>query len=208
MCEYLRVCVCFGREQEDIELERKIRFIQYSNERALAVPHHDRPQQDDVHDPQHSLSFLSIAPSKTFVPYNSRTDSSLSGNNVGIIKGMDHGHSLLCHKSFGFGSCLIVIVSKQPNLHSRPSVYPHGVHLDARSGERHDNDGAATQHTSRHGHALCVITGGTSHHTVVQFLTSQVSHFVVGTTEFERKDGLGVFPFEQDGVFQMLSWSW
>ena len=117
---------------------------------------------------------------------------------------MDHGHALLDFESFGFGGCLVVVVSKEPYLHGGTPVNPDGVDLDAGGGQGHDDNGPAPQHPGRHGYTLGVVSGRTSHHTPFELLSRQMSHFVVGSTQLEGKDGLCILTLEQNGVFQML----
>jgi hypothetical protein len=43
---------------------------------------------------------------------------------------------------------------------------------------------------------LGVVAGGTTHHALVQQVSTQVRHFVVGATNFEGKHRLRIFTFE------------
>jgi hypothetical protein len=132
------------------------------------------------------------------------TNRPLSRNNIGVIEGMDHGHTFFRHQSICFCRCFVIIVPKESYFDGGAAMRADGIDFNGWCGKRHHNDSSTPQHPCRHGNTLRMIASTACHHTTHQIVTSQVSHLVVGTTNFKREDWLGVFAFEQDGVFQML----
>ena len=122
-----------------------------------------------------------------------------------VVERVYHRQALLELKPLRLGRGLVVVVPHEPYLHSLPPVPTHGVHLDARRGERHAYHGAAPEHPRREGDALGVVSGGAGDDTPGEGVGGEGCHLVVRAADLEGEDGLGVLPFEEDCVVEKLS---
>lgn len=79
-----------------------------------------------------------------------------------------------------------------------------GIDFDRGRGQRHANYRSASEAFGRQCHALGVISGGAGHDSAGEGRGGQGRHGVVGSAYFERKDRLGIFSFQEDGVVEQL----
>ena len=96
---------------------------------------------------------------------------------------------------------LVVIIAVQHDLAAQVS---DRLDLDLGRGERHHDERRYAARPCRERHALRVIAGRCADDPAFCADRGQLRDLVVGTTNFERKDRLLVFPLEQYFVVQTL----
>ena len=128
-------------------------------------------------------------------------DRSLTGDDIGIVKGMDEDVLMLFLK---FECVQVGIGIAVP---AEDDLGPQGadrVGFEFGSGHGHDNMRLAAELTGTEGDTLGMVSGGRADDATLEFGGCQSRHFIVGTTEFEAVDRLFVFALEPDLVSQSV----
>ncbi len=128
---------------------------------------------------------------------NLHGDRALSGDDVGIIKGVDEHQPALPAQFDRVFISLIVVIAVQHDLSAEIS---HRLHFDVGSGHRHDDDGRNAACARAQCHALRMIAGGRANDTSLRADRRQLRDLVVRAANLERKHRLEVFSFEHDAV--------
>jgi hypothetical protein len=132
-------------------------------------------------------------------------DGALPRDHVGIVERVDEREPALAllHQRdlVGVG----VALSRQHHLGTERS---HGVDLEFRRRDRHDDDGPRAQLPRTQRHALCVVAGRRADDPAGQGGGVEVRHLVVGTAQLEAEDGLLVLALEQHPVAEALAEPW
>ena len=130
---------------------------------------------------------------------NLHPDSPLTGDDIGVIEGVDDGQAPLLGQDGGSAVGVAVGLTMEHDLRSGR---PHRIDLDARCRHRHDDDGVAPQPVRREGHALRVVAGRGGHDPCRQRRRGQLRHLVVGAADLEREDRVQILALEQHLVPQ------
>ena len=107
---------------------------------------------------------------------------------------MDEGELPLASERQRVLVCLVVVV---PVQHRFAAQIDHGLHLDLRCRERHDDGRRDLALPRRQRDALRVVAGGGADHASTRDAFGQVRNLVVGAAQLERKDGLQILAFEE-----------
>ena len=135
------------------------------------------------------------------LPHNLQSDSTLPGDHGAVIEGMHEGVAFLRHQRLRMGRGFVVSIAMQNHLAAQRF---HGIDLDRRSGDGHDDDGLDAQPRAGHGHALGMIACRGGDHAFASGVCTESGHLVVGAAQLEAVHGLHVLALEQHFVVQTL----
>lgn len=121
--------------------------------------------------------------------YGQRT---LARNHVRVVEGVHHGQALLPRQPLGLLRRLVVVAPVQLDGDGGAPEGAHGVDLDLRRGQRHDDDRLDVVLGGGEGHALRVVPRGAGHDAALQVRGRGGHDFVVGPPQLEGEDGLQV----------------
>ena len=124
-------------------------------------------------------------------------DGALSGDHVRIIERMNERELPVARKRQRVLIGLIVIIAVK---HRFATQIDHRLHLDLRSGQRHDDGGRNTAPLGRKRHALCVIACRGADHAALGRGFRQMRNLVVGAANLEGEDRLQIFALEEHCV--------
>ncbi len=124
-------------------------------------------------------------------------DGALARNHVRVVEGVHEREVLGVSQFQGMFVGVRVAVAEQ---HDFAATGADCIDLDLRGGDRHDDDGPAAQTLSAQGNSLSMIACRRADHATLKLLLRQAGHLVVGASQLEAEDGLGVLALEQDPV--------
>ncbi len=126
----------------------------------------------------------------------------LSGDDQGIVEGMDEHQAFFGGKLQGMFIGLVVAVAVQ---HGARAIAAHRRDLDLRGGARHDDQRLDPAFAGAQRHALRVIARRSGDHAPRAFLVGQVRNLVVGAANLEREHRLQVFTLHPYRIAQSLT---
>ena len=128
---------------------------------------------------------------------NLHRDRALTGDHIGIIKGVHEREAVLASQQRGMCVGVGVAVAEQ---HHVGTVRAYGFDLHFWSGHRHDHGGATSQLCGAHGDTLRVVASRRANDTARPLVGRQVDHLVVRAAQLETEDRLRVLTLEEHRV--------
>ncbi len=126
-------------------------------------------------------------------------DGALPGDHIWVVEGV-HEHQPAFPAEFDRVLVgLIIVIAVQ---HDFSAEVGDRLHFDFRRGQRHDDDGGNAPRAGSQRDPLSMVAGRSADHAALRADRRQLRDFVVCTANFERKDRLKVFTFEQDAIVE------
>ena len=131
------------------------------------------------------------------LPQQLHGHSSLAGDGVRVVIGVDIGVAMLLDLFPGIGSRLVKGV---PHQHHLGTVITHGIDLDLRRSPGHHDGGMDTQLGGRQRNALGMIARRSRDDPTRLLRVRELADLVVGPTQLEGEDRLQILALEEDVV--------
>ncbi len=132
-------------------------------------------------------------------------DRALPGDHIGVVEGM-HEHQPAFPAKFDRTFVgLIIVIAVQ---HDFTAEIGDRLHFDVGGGQRHHDDGRNAPRAGSQRDPLGMVAGRSADDAALRADRRQLRDLVVCAANFERKDRLKVFTFEQDSIVQAARQAW
>ncbi len=124
-------------------------------------------------------------------------NGALARDHIRVVEGVDEGQTLFLDDLHRVRVCLVVGIPVQHGLRTQVA---HCLHLDGRSGPRHDDGRLRPQPRCAQSDPLGVVARGGGDHSALERCSVQMGQLVVGPAQLEGEHGLQVLALEKDFV--------
>src|SRR5690606_30199887 len=129
------------------------------------------------------------------LPQDLEPDRPLAGDHVLVVERVHEGGPGLRLQAPGVAVGFVVALAHGHDLAAQAL---HGLDLDGRGGDGHDDDRPHAHPRRGHRHTLRVVAGRSADDPRRQLVLGEVGELVVGAAQLERVHALQVFPLERD----------